>query len=124
MIRTVLVLTALAMPAFGQISKEWLTERQTLLNDLRIETTRFKPQHPQMIHWQELIKVLEDQSKLMQVPRSQWNADAIKKKIEAISFQVDFLKKEISNYMPRHPSLSRKLETISLLEREMESLKD
>ena len=125
MLRAALIFsTILYIPAFAQSSeiRGRLAAQQNLIHELSAGMTRYTPRSPELSKRSSFIRVLENQAKLIQLPREQWQPDTVQKQFAALTLQVERLRIEVSNYMPNHPSLVPKLAIIDFLERELHSL--
>jgi hypothetical protein len=118
MLRSSLVFLALGCaPAFCQPAdmQARIAANQNLIRHLTEETSRYKPTHPDVARSRALVSVLEEQSRLMQQPRENWDADAVQRQVKAISAQLDLLGTEAARYKEGNPTLTRDREIIALL---------
>ena len=125
MLRASLIFSMIVcMPSFAQSPeiRGRMAALENLIHELSAGMTRYTPQSPEISKRSSFIRVLENQAKLIQLPREQWQPNTVQNQFAALSLQVERLRIEVSNYMPNHPSVAPKLAIIDLLERELHSL--
>ncbi len=126
MLRTFLVILILTcIPALAQPTPEIqarIAAQQHLVRVLLNDLAPYAPDHPQVPQSRALISVLEEQSRLLQTPIEQWQAERVQAQIKAITLQLSTLRNEIANYKPSHPDMGRKRAIIDLLDGELQSL--
>ncbi|HYL74213.1 MAG TPA: hypothetical protein VEU96_08400 [Bryobacteraceae bacterium] len=99
-----------------------IAAQQNLIRVLLSDLTRYTPDHPQVRQSRALVSVLEEQSRLLQLPVDQWPPHAVQEQIKALMLQVDTLRNRIATYKPSHPDMQRCRAIIDLLEVELQSL--
>ena len=114
---------------FAQTSPQPRTpaeDAQALANVLRDELARYTPNHPQVNESETLIRILETQSKLLQQPASQRDKLTVAAQTEALSEQIESLRRSISRgvkrYKPSHPEVARLDALVEALDRQLKIL--
>jgi hypothetical protein len=122
---SLLVLLLTCAVTFAQPTPEVqarIAAQQNLIRVLLSDLTRYTPNHPQVRQSRALVSVLEEQSRLLQLPADQWTTDAVQEQIKALTMQVGILRNQMSTYKPTHPDIPRCRAIIDLLEVELQSL--
>jgi hypothetical protein len=110
---------------FAQTSAQRRTpadEAEALANVLRDASAQYTPNHPQVKRSETLIRILETQSKLLQQPASERDKVAVSAQTEALSEQIESLRRSIKTYTPSHPYVMRLGALVEALEKQLKIL--